>query len=102
VNHAQTVEFLSGLGVAASDILDDAPEAGLWLTAAGLRRLIAAAPDDSGTFAVRALLNGGAATAGVTIIIQPGRDQTPRPQSPQPRRNRDRWFRRFRREPPAA
>ncbi len=80
LSYAQTVEFLRELGVGPADMLDDQPESGLWLTAAGLRLLIAAAPDDAGTFAVRALLTGGPESADATIVITP-RERNNRPET---------------------
>lgn len=87
LSYADTVAFLRRLGIPACDVLDDAPP-GLWLTAHGLRLLIAGAPDSADTFAVRALLIGGPETAGKTIIITE-RNQTPRDEPPPPRRG---WF----------
>jgi len=53
----QTVEFLKRIGLTDAEILDDAPDtAGLLVTAAGLRRLIALASDTVGRFAVRDML----------------------------------------------
>lgn len=75
MTHAETVAFLQRLGVSSVDIFDDAPEAGLWVSAAGLRVLIDRAGDTEGKFRVRSLLTGD--TPGASILITP-RDQTPR------------------------
>jgi len=95
VTHDETVIFLQRLGIQATDIFDDDP-AELWITRAGLRRLCDAAPDDAGTFSVRALLNGGTANAGITITIRTERDQTPRPNVPNNRKDHRAWLRRYR------
>lgn len=56
MDDAELVQFLLKVGLDARDILDDQPEYGVRITAGGVKKLLARAPDDSGSFDVRSML----------------------------------------------
>ena len=56
MDDAELVQFLVQVGLDPRDILDDQPEYGVRITVAGVKKLLAKAPDDSGSFDVRAML----------------------------------------------